>query len=150
MNDTMMPFQAEPRHQNGFEDELDSNKKEMRTMRRQTAGRNEADYCDMKPTLMPQNTEFSLAGEDLASLISFDSLPSSSGGSGDQYSQTMTDPRVSALLDSGLSQQDVLSSLLQWSSQAASSARLRSGCLPYLVNLLHQQPGQPRPAREIR
>ena len=131
---------------------LNSNKKEMRTMRRQTAGRTESDYCDMKPSLTLQNTEFSLAGEDLASIISFDSLPSSSGGSGDhrQLPQSGTDPRVSALIDSGLSDQDILATLLQWSGQPASSGRLRGGCLPYLVSLLHQQGGRARAGREIR
>ena len=119
-------------------------------MRRGTAGRTESDYCDMKPSLMLQNTEFSLAGEDLASLISFDSLPSSSGGSGDHVSQTMTDPRVTALMESGLSDQDILATLLQWTSMPGSSTRLRPGGLPYLINLLHHQSGQARPNRQIR
>ena len=151
----MMPFQLDLREKNGFEDESDSNKKEARTMRRQTAGRTEGDYCDMKPSLMLQNTEFSLAGEDLASIISFESLPSSSGASGEAgaHSQTGSEPRVAALLDSGLSDRDILSSLLQWSHQANSSSRLRAGCLPYLISLLHLHPhhtSQARPDRETR
>ena len=127
-------------------------------MRRQTAGRAEGDYCDMKPSLMLQNTEFSLAGEDLASIISFESLPSSSGGSGEaggpgRGNQTATEPRVAALLDSGLPARDILGSLLQWSQQANSSPRLRAGCLPYLISLLHLHPhhrAQARPDRESR
>ena len=124
-------------------------------MRRQTAGRVEGDYCDMKPSLVLQNTEFSLAGEDLASIISFESLPSSSGASGEAggLSQTALDPRVAALLDSGLTDRDILSSLLQWSLQANSTSRLRPGCLPYLINLLHLHPhhrAHARPDRETR
>ena len=124
-------------------------------MRRQTGGRTESDYCDMKPSLVLQKTEFSLAGEDLASLISFESLPSSSGGSGEPggTSGTGGDPRVAALLDSGLGERDVVSTLLQWSSQPDSAPRLRPGCLPYLISLLHLHPhhqAQARPDRETR
>ena len=126
-------------------------------MRRQTAGRAEGDYCDMKPSLVLQNTEFSLAGEDLASIISFESLPSSSGASGEPGGlgggQTGTEPRVAALLDSGLSDRDILGTLLQWSQQTNSSSRLRPGCLPYLLSLLHLHPhhsAQARPDRESR
>ena len=151
----LMPFQVDLVGKNGLEDESDSDKKEMWTMRRRTAGRVEGDYCDMKPSLMLQNTEFSLAGEDLASIISFESLPSSSGASGEAggLSQTGLDPRVAALLDSGLTDRDILSSLLQWSLQANSASRLRAGCLPYLINLLHLHPhhrAQARPDRETR
>ena len=89
------------------------------------------------------------------SIISFESLPSSSGASGEAggHSQTGSEPRLAALLDSGLSDRDILSSLLQWSQGVSSSSRLRVGCLPYLISLLHLHPhhtAQARPDRETR
>ena len=124
-----------------------------------TTNTDESDYCDMKPSIMMtrEGDRFSQAGEDMASLISFGSLPSSSGGSADANTcGTLTrdmDPSLRSLFRSNLSDEDILSTLVQWTCGDQASARLRSGCLPYLINLLHLHPlhvESARPTRHIR
>ena len=117
----------------------------------------ESDYCDMKPSIIKEH--WSQAGEDMASLISFGSLPSSSGGSGDMYTcGSLTrdmDPSLRTLFKSNLSDEDILKKLISWTSEDSpgSSSRYRNGCLPYLINLLHLHPlhtETARPTRNIR
>ena len=124
-----------------------------------TTNTDESDYCDMKPSIMMtrDGDRFSQAGEDMASLISFGSLPSSSGGSADVNTcGTLTrdmDPSLRSLFRSNLSDEDILSTLVQWTCADQASVRLRSGCLPYLINLLHLHPlhtETARPTRHIR
>ena len=98
------------------------------------------------------------AGEDMASLISFGSLPSSSGGSGEPGlgQPRDLDPDLATLLRSGLSDEDILQTLVTWTQSEPGpglGARFRLGCLPYLVNLLHLHPlhtEADRPTRHIR
>ena len=105
--------------------------------------------------------QFTQAGEDMASLISFGSLPSSSGGSADHHNGLQR-PRdlgdsgdLALLLRSGLSDEDILATLVTWTMDPGPGlgARYRLGCLPYLVNLLHLHPlhtETARPTRHIR
>ena len=105
--------------------------------------------------------QFTQAGEDMASLISFGSLPSSSGGSADHHNGLQR-PRdlgdsgdLALLLRSGLSDEDILATLVTWTMDPGPGlgARYRLGCLPYLVNLLHLHPlhtEAARPTRHIR
>ena len=111
----------------------------------------ESDYCDMASA----REQFTQAGEDMASIISFGSLPSSSGGSAEAGLQRQSDlsPDLASLLRSGLSDEDILRTLVTWTSDPGLGARYRPGCLPYLVNLLHCHPlhtETARPTRHIR
>ena len=111
---------------------------------------------------MDHKQQFSQAGEDMASLISFDSLRSSSGsgsaeppGHGHHPASRDIDPTLASLFNSSLSDEDILSTLVQWTSagQAPLTPRYRQGCLPYLINLLHLHPlhtQAARPTRHIR
>ena len=122
----------------------------------------ESDYCDMATMASARGDQFTQAGEDMASLISFGSLPSSSGGSADHHNGLQRQPRdlgdsgdLALLLRSGLSDEDILATLVTWTMDPGPGlgARYRLGCLPYLVNLLHLHPlhtEAARPTRHIR
>ena len=117
-----------------------------------TSSVTESDYCDMASA---REQQFTQAGEDMASIISFGSLPSSSGGSAEAGLHQPRDlsPDLASLLRSGLSDEDILGTLITWTSDPGLGARYRPGCLPYLVNLLHCHPlhtEAARPNRHIR
>ena len=116
----------------------------------------ESDYCDMRLVANTGQHQFSQAGEDMASLISFGSL-ASSGGSGDPVTcgPRDIDPGLQALFQSSLSDEQILATLVQWTCGDShnSSSRYRHGCLPYLINLLHLHPFHTetaRPTKHIR
>ena len=79
------------------------------TVSRDVTSVTESDYCDMR-----QSVTMAQAGEDMASLISFGSLPSSSGGSGEPGlgQPRDLDPDLATLLRSGLSDEEILQVIL--------------------------------------
>ena len=132
--------------------------KEAGTMERRSVA-DDTDYCTMRPG--QGDNQWSQAGEDMASLISFDSLQSSSGSGSARTDRHMPandlDPTLASLFRSSLSDEDILSTLIQWTGdtgeQGHLTPRYRQGCLPYLINLLHLHPihtEAARPTRHIR
>ena len=120
----------------------------------------ESDYCDMRLLTSGPQPQFSQAGEDMASLISFGSLASSGGSGQDMVTSAGhvprdIDPDLKVLFQSNLSDEQILATLVTWTrgDSPGSSSRYRHGCLPYLINLLHLHPfhsDAARPTRHIR
>ena len=132
----------------------------------------ENDYYDMKPSLTKSPAQYQLTfhddycsrtsqdsfshgGEDAASMISFGSVPSSSNGSENPsaaHSLVEVDTFLTSLLSKGV--EEILETLLPMSSSLENCEKMRSsGCLPFLIQLLHTHPAyaeKNRPSREDR
>ena len=122
----------------------------------------ENDYYDMKP--LPVTGEYCMStcqdyngGEDIASMISYDScIPTSYSGS-DSTSTTPSLGELGNILESLLASDnitDTVDSLLALSSSKENCQKIRkSGCLSFLINQLHTHPTYQeinRPSQNIR